>query len=101
MRRVVASRPSRLTPSGRISSGTPRVGGWVGLKAGIEAVATRKVSIPTGSRTRLIQSVVYALYQTCTTCEVRRAELLQGKQMRAARVEPHFLFIVNINAIGQ
>jgi hypothetical protein len=40
-----ASRPSHFTPSGQRSHGTPWIGGWVGPKVGLDAVATRKICL--------------------------------------------------------
>jgi hypothetical protein len=44
------SRPGRFTPRER-APGTPRIGGWVGPRAGLDAVVKRKIPSPAGNRT--------------------------------------------------
>jgi hypothetical protein len=60
---------------------------------GILMVKMSVLSFWTGMPCGLIDGYQH-LEQACTTCKVRRAKLLQGKQMRVAWVEEHFLFIV-------
>jgi hypothetical protein len=45
-----ASTPGRFTPRER-ASGTRWIGGWVGLRAGLDAVVKIKIPTPAGTRT--------------------------------------------------
>jgi hypothetical protein len=45
-----ASRPGRFTPRER-APGTHWIGGWVGPRADLDAVAMKKISIPASNRT--------------------------------------------------
>jgi len=56
-----SSRPSRFTPGERVP-GTRRVGGWVGPRAGLDAVVKRKTPSPAGNRTPVVQSGVNSLF---------------------------------------
>jgi hypothetical protein len=54
-----ASRPGRFTPRER-TSGTPWIGGWVGLKAVLDTVVKRKIPSPrreSNSRTTMVQPI--------------------------------------------
>jgi hypothetical protein len=51
---VVASRLDRFTP-GETASGTLWMGGWVGLKVGLDDV--KKMLAPTGNHTTAVQPV--------------------------------------------
>jgi len=57
-RSVSASRPDRFT-SGESTPGTHRIGSWVGPRAGLDAMAKRKIPIiaPAGNWTQVLQPV--------------------------------------------
>jgi hypothetical protein len=48
---------ARFTPGER-TPGTHWIGGWVGLRAGLDAWARKKSSVPVGDRTPIVQPVV-------------------------------------------
>jgi len=56
-----ASRPGRFTP-GKGVTVTHWIRGWVGPRAGLGAVAKRKILVPTGNRTPIIQSLYWLSY---------------------------------------
>jgi hypothetical protein len=63
-----ASRPGSFTP-GKRAPGTPWIGGWVGLRAVLDAVAKRKIPSPrrdSNPRTPIIQPVA----QWCTDWDI-------------------------------
>jgi hypothetical protein len=53
-----ASRPGRFT-FGERASGTNWIGGWVGLRAGPDAVSREKFLAPAENRTPAVQSVAH------------------------------------------
>jgi ABC-type taurine transport system ATPase subunit len=53
---MVSFTPRQLYP------GIHWIGGWVNPRAGMDAVAKRRISAPVGNRTLVVQTVTYSLY---------------------------------------
>jgi len=58
---VVSFTPLPLYLWGK-NHGTHRIGGWVGPRAGLDAVAKRKIPSPAENRTPTVPSVFQSLY---------------------------------------
>jgi hypothetical protein len=52
-----ATRPGRFYPRKKRAPDTNWTEGWVGLRAGLDAVAKRKIPAPTGNRATVAQPV--------------------------------------------
>jgi hypothetical protein len=48
----------RHAPAAPFTPGTHWIGGWLGLRAGLDAGARKKSSTPVGDRTPIVQPVV-------------------------------------------